>query len=119
MDTEAIGISGSPPVKGGSPRPPNAAGNVSLGSGGGPKANVAGNNEDVVSISPQARTQSPQPAKVSDSTTTKMEVVNKQVVMQIVDSNTGQVVREIPDAKQQELSQAIQDTVSKMVKSPK
>jgi uncharacterized FlaG/YvyC family protein len=49
------------------------------------------------------------------SSQARLEVTDKnEVVLKVIDSNTGQVIKEIPAREQQRLSKAIQESVDKL-----
>lgn len=120
MDVEAIKVAGTspPPVRTTPARPP-AQDNAQLGSAGGQGQAIVA--EDNVTLSPTGRIASKSAegvpgAKTKEiNTQARLTIANKnEVVVQILDGNTGQVVREIPNKQEQALSQAIQETVSKL-----
>ena len=117
MDMEAVSF-GNASVRSSPPISPNVAESASLGSGGGSqKVSVAASGEDIVSISPKASAQLS--AVKGENDTTKYEVTGNQVVMKIINADSGQEIRQIPDKGHQKLSQAIQDAVGKLVKVKK
>ena len=122
MDAEAITTSAAPPVRTSPPRPSGEqASPVSSGESG--KVEVAPQG-DTVTLSSQGSAGQQTPVKVSpektsgggsSSSQTRLEVTDKnEIVLQILDPKTGQVIKEIPAREQQRLSHAIQDTVDKL-----
>ena len=117
MESEAIKALGSPPVRSSPSRPAVGVENANIGSVSAEQAGVAHTGGDVVSISPDARAM--QPEKVSQNSSRFEVNDNNEVVLKIVDANTGQEIRQIPAKEQQRLSQAIQDTVDTLINNNK
>ena len=123
MDAEFIRVSISPAVRSTPPSPSaeqSSAPSTPAGSSGKVEIPTEG---DTVTLSSkgsveqqgEATVAAPNTSSSVASSQTRLEVTDKnEVVLKVIDSNTGQVIKEIPAREQQRLSKAIQDSVDKL-----
>lgn len=123
MDAEFIRVSTSPAVRSTPPSPSaeqSGAPSTSAGNSGKVEIPTEGDTVTLSSKGPaeqqgEANVAAPKTLSGSASSQTRLEVTDKnEVVLKVIDTNTGQVIKEIPAREQQRLSQAIQDTVDKL-----
>ncbi len=123
MDAEAIRVSTAPPVRSRPPSPSVAESGAPLVSAEKAVEVESATEGDIVTLSNKVPTEPRGEARVStekvsggtSSSQTRLEVTDKnEVVLQVIDSNTGQVIKEIPAREQQRLSRAIHDSVEQM-----
>lgn len=123
MDAEAIRVSTAPPVRSSPPSPSVAQSGAPLVSAEKAVEVASAAQDDTVTLSNKGPTEQAGGATVSTEkvsggnspSQTRLEVTDKnEVVLKVIDSNTGQVIKEIPAREQQRLSRAIHDSVEKM-----
>lgn len=123
MDAEFVRVSTSPAVRGAPPSPSaeqSGAPPAPAGNSGKVEIPTEGDTVTLSSKGPaeqqgEAEVAAPKTSTAITSSQTRLEVTDKnEVVLKVIDTNTGQVIKEIPAREQQRLSQAIQDTVDKL-----
>ena len=123
MDAEFIRVSTSPAVRSTPPSPSaeqSGAPSTPAGNSGKVEIPTEGDTVTLSSKGPveqqgEATVAAPNTSSSVASSQTRLEVTDKnEVVLKVIDSNTGQVIKEIPAREQQRLSKAIQDSVDKL-----